>query len=115
MVCQGSRQGEKKGWDTRGRGRRSLETPKVHPELIKRLGIEAEKASADYEFFAGKHPEYFRNANDARVYVEHVLGKPTHILSANNPTNRVVVSLVKIKGVREPKAVAIGIVKTGGV
>lgn len=112
ISAMGNSQGARKGWDKRGRGRK--ESVQIHPALAKALGIEPDKVIANYDVLAAKHPEYFKNAVEAKAYTEHVLSHPTHVLPGNVPENRMVVSLVKLKDTSEPRAVALGVVKRGG-
>ncbi len=97
------------------KGKWTKEKVGIHPLLAKKLGVEPDKVVANYEFLAAKHPEYFDTAAEAKAYTEHVLSHPTHLLPANSPKNKLVVSLVTLNATSEPRAVAVGIVKHGGV
>jgi phage gp29-like protein len=85
-----------------------VQTP---PAVMQALGLESGHVYADAAALAAKHPEYFRDAAEAREYVEYVFARPTLVMPGNVPTHRLVVR----KGeADEHKAAAIEVVKRGG-
>ena len=63
----------------------------AHPRVFQHLGIAPGNIYADYNQLAAKHPEYFKDSDEAKLYVEHVFARPTHILNGNAETHKLIV------------------------
>lgn len=81
----------------------------AHPALVRALGLERGPIYADCAALARKHPEYFAHSRAVKAHVDHVLGRPTHVLPGNRADHRLVVRREK-----ENKAVALEITLRGG-
>lgn len=81
----------------------------LHAAAEQKLGIEHGHVFADHAALAKKHPEYFRNSQEAKAYVDHVASRPTHVLPGNQPDHAMIV-----RRDQENRAFAMDVVKRGG-